>query len=225
MNNQSQMKGLFTCIITILSLSICAQTQTGKASYYASKFEGRPTASGAIYDGQKLTAAHNTLPFGTTIRVTNLNNQKSVVLTVNDRGPFVDNRIVDLSYAGATAIGMINDGIVDVTLEIISEDINLETVTEPSFFHIEVTKMSPPSGYGVQIMSFAQTDNYVSFVEQLQEKYESKNIVLQSKSVNGQKVVGVILHQFSSREDAEKLRLRLDNDYPDCYIIDFSKYH
>lgn len=219
------MKGLLLVITLLLfSFLTVAQTQTGQASYYAGKFQGRPTASGELYDPQKLTAAHNTLPFGTTIKVTNLKNHKSVMLTVNDRGPFVDNRIVDLSYAGAVALDMINDGIVEVALEVMLNDIKLDPLAQPSFFHIEVSKMQP-SGFGVQIMSFAQTDNYVAFVEQLQEKYESKNIVLQSKSVNGQKVIGVILHQFSDREQAETLRLKLTSDYPDCYIIDFSKYH
>ena len=77
----------------------------------------------------------------------------------------------------------------------------------------------------MQIMSFAQTDNYVTFVEQLQKKYQSANIVLQSKMVNGQKVIGVIMGQYSTRSEAESYKQSLINDYPDSYIIEYSKFH
>ncbi len=95
------------------------RSQTGMASWYGKKFNGRPTASGEIFDMYKLTAAHKKLPFGTRVRVTNLKNGKSVVVKVNDRGPFVRGRIIDLSYAAAKKIKMINDGVVKVRVEIV----------------------------------------------------------------------------------------------------------
>jgi rare lipoprotein A len=92
----------------------------GKATYYADKYHGRTTASGAIYDKNGLTAAHRTLPFGTEVKVTNLANGKSVVVTITDRGPFgKKERIIDLSRAAAEKIGMIQAGVVDVTVEIL----------------------------------------------------------------------------------------------------------
>ncbi|MBW2261277.1 MAG: septal ring lytic transglycosylase RlpA family protein [Deltaproteobacteria bacterium] len=92
----------------------------GKATYYADKYHGRTTASGEIHDKKKLTAAHRTLPFGTKVKVTNLANMKSVVVTINDRGPFgKKERIIDLSRAAAEKIGMIKAGVVDVTVEIL----------------------------------------------------------------------------------------------------------
>ena len=92
----------------------------GKATYYADKYHGRTTASGEVYDKDALTAAHRTLPFGTKVKVTNLANMKSVVVTINDRGPFgKKERIIDLSRAAAEKIGMIQAGVVDVTVEIL----------------------------------------------------------------------------------------------------------
>ncbi len=90
--------------------------QTGIASYYGGKFIGRPTASGEIFDATKLTAAHKTLPFGTMVKVTNLSNHKSVIVRVNDRGPFVAGRIIDLSEAAAKKIDMIQVGLQKVTI-------------------------------------------------------------------------------------------------------------
>jgi rare lipoprotein A len=95
--------------------------ETGVASYYAKKFEGRRTASGDRYDGDRLTAAHRTLPFGTRIRVTNLANDASVVVTVNDRGPFRKNRVIDVSRRAARALGFIADGTAQVAIEVVDD--------------------------------------------------------------------------------------------------------
>lgn len=89
----------------------------GTASYYGRGFAGRPTANGEIFDPNALTAAHRTLPFGTKILVTNKRNGKQVVVRVNDRGPFIKDRIVDLSEAAAREIGMIRSGTARVRLE------------------------------------------------------------------------------------------------------------
>ena len=94
-------------------------TQSGQGSYYADKFEGRQTASGTTYRGSQLTAAHNTLPFGTVIRVTNPRNHRSVQVTVTDRGPHVKGRIVDLSKKAARQIDIIDAGVAPVQLEVV----------------------------------------------------------------------------------------------------------
>ncbi len=87
------------------------------ASWYGPKFAGRRTANGEIFDPTQLTAAHRTLPFGTLVRVTNLSTQKQVVVRINDRGPFKDNRIIDLSRAAADAVGLTMMGIGRVQIE------------------------------------------------------------------------------------------------------------
>jgi peptidoglycan lytic transglycosylase len=84
--------------------------QTGNISYYAEKFHGRKTASGARFDKNAMTAAHRSLPFGTKVEVTNLDNGKSVTVEVNDRGPYSDKRILDVSPAAARKLGMMGTG-------------------------------------------------------------------------------------------------------------------
>lgn len=96
--------------------------QEGLASYYAHKFHGRQTASGEIYDENQMTAAHKTLAFGTTVRVTDVASGKNVVVRINDRGPFVEGRIIDLSYRAAGDLGMINAGVVKVRVEVLRTD-------------------------------------------------------------------------------------------------------
>jgi rare lipoprotein A len=91
----------------------------GLASYYAAKFHGRRTASGEKFNSKMLTAAHLTLPFGTQLKVTNLQNMKSVIVRVNDRGPHIRGRIVDLSRAAAQVIGLTQTGTARVVLEVL----------------------------------------------------------------------------------------------------------
>jgi rare lipoprotein A len=91
--------------------------EEGIAAYYATAFHGRRTASGSIYDERDLTAAHRTLPFGTCVRVTRLENGKDVVVTINDRGPFTKGRVIDLSREAARRLDLIRDGIARVRVE------------------------------------------------------------------------------------------------------------
>lgn len=93
--------------------------QIGYSSYYAHKFHGRPTASGEIFDMNALSAAHRELPLGTIIRVTHVGNGKSVTLKVNDRGPFIEGRILDLSLGAARKLEMIEEGVAKVMIEIV----------------------------------------------------------------------------------------------------------
>lgn len=93
--------------------------QTGLASYYADKFEGCSTASGELYQARLFTAAHRTFPFGSKAKVTDLANEKSVIVTINDRGPFVKGRIIDLSKAAAEQIDLLHKGVAKVKVELI----------------------------------------------------------------------------------------------------------
>jgi rare lipoprotein A len=92
------------------------ETETGYASFYADKFEGRKTANGEIFNQSKLTAAHKKLPFGTQVMVTNLANGRSVQVRINDRGPFVSGRIIDLTKAAAKEIDMLGAGVARVRI-------------------------------------------------------------------------------------------------------------
>ncbi len=93
--------------------------QYGKASWYGKKFHGKKTANGERYDMYGMTAAHKNLPFGTILRVTNMQNKKSVVVRVNDRGPFVEGRVVDLTHSAAKKLDMLGPGVVSVKIEAI----------------------------------------------------------------------------------------------------------
>ena len=94
-------------------------TETGQASFYADKHQFEKTASGALYNHDLRTAAHRTIPFGSKIQVTNINNGKSVIVVVNDRGPFVNGRIVDLSKSAFSSIGNTSAGLLNVEIEVI----------------------------------------------------------------------------------------------------------
>ena len=118
------------CVIALVLLASCAGgrppaepgpsqgwSERGTASWYGQPFHGRTTASGEAFDMYELTAAHPNLPFGTRVRVVRMDDRRSVVVRINDRGPFTKGRIIDLSYAAAKKIGMLEDGIARVRLE------------------------------------------------------------------------------------------------------------
>ena len=110
----------FICLLCILALmSSCGRNvvESGKASYYADKYEGRKTANGEIFDQSKTTAAHKTLPFGTKVTVKNLKNGKTVNVRINDRGPFVAGRIIDLSKKAAKEIDLVQAGVANVQIK------------------------------------------------------------------------------------------------------------
>ena len=117
-------RGMLALAVLALALPFGAAratvtVQEGLASWYGAQFHAKPTASGEKFDAGALTMAHRTLPFGTKVLVTNLRNGRSVVVRVNDRGPFAGTRIADLSQAAATALGMIRRGVGSVRIEVL----------------------------------------------------------------------------------------------------------
>jgi rare lipoprotein A len=94
-------------------------TETGVASYYGAQYHGRPTASGEIFDMNQLTAAHPSYAFGTRVKVTHSGNNRSVIVRINDRGPFTKGRVIDLSQAAAEELQMVKSGVAQVKLEIV----------------------------------------------------------------------------------------------------------
>ncbi len=218
--------------VLLLVGTICySQVQTGKASFYADKFEGSPTASGERYKHSKLTAAHKTLPFGTRVRVTNLGNNESVEVVVNDRGPYVENRVIDLSRSAAEKLGFVNQGLAEVRIEVIdagdgktsdpAKTIDHVTVDEKEFYDFEIERLMP-KGFGVQIGTYQELVNLMRLSENLKNSYKKK-VTVQVKIVNGVKYYGIILGQFSSRPKAEQFRNDLKKKFPDAFIIEFNK--
>jgi len=105
------------CIVFFMTSCSRKITENGKASYYADKFEGRKTASGEIFRQNGLTAAHRTLPFGTKVTVINISNGRSVKVRINDRGPFSEGRVIDLSKKAARRLGMLTTGVAVVEVK------------------------------------------------------------------------------------------------------------
>lgn len=120
----------------------------GTASWYGPNFHGKKTSSGEVYDMYERTAAHKTLPMNTLVKVTNLSNGKSTVVRINDRGPFVANRIIDLSYAAAKDISMVGRGTAPVEIEILGFDDNVKKLYKPGKTQVVL------SNYAVQIGAF-----------------------------------------------------------------------
>ncbi len=115
------MKRLAPLILLLTAAVLGAEPDLeGYASWYGGKFHGRLTSSGEVFDTNDMTAAHRSLPFGTMVKVTNLDNGKSAVVKINDRGPFVEGRIIDLSRAAAEEIDMLGQGVARVSLEIVA---------------------------------------------------------------------------------------------------------
>jgi rare lipoprotein A len=147
-------------------------TETGVASWYGHPYHGRRAANGEIYDMEKLTAAHRTLPFDTWLRVVNLGNGKSVEVRITDRGPFIEGRIIDLSHAAARAIEMIGPGIARVRIEVIGT---------PSYVPLAV--------FGVQVGAFRDRANAERLRAEMESRYGSARLVERADSPDLWRVV------------------------------------
>jgi rare lipoprotein A len=113
----------FIALFSLLSISSFAQSEElGLASYYGDKFHGRKTAYGDTYDRDKMTCAHKRHKYGTQLKVTRIDNKKSVIVTVTDKGPFIKGRVVDLSFAAAKKIGLVQDGVAEVKVEVVGKE-------------------------------------------------------------------------------------------------------
>ncbi|HEY7165605.1 MAG TPA: septal ring lytic transglycosylase RlpA family protein [Candidatus Binatia bacterium] len=175
-------------------------TQTGIASWYGPGFHGRPTASGVIYDQNEMTAAHQTLPLGTRVMVTNLENGRATELVINDRGPFAKGRILDLSYGAGEALGMIKPGTIPVRIEVIQAPYKMDTIRSSL-------------DWTLQLGSFSQLENAQQLRDRLAKSLSDVNIVpLQMKNATFYRVqVG----NFSDRATAEEQAKQLtQNGFP-----------
>jgi rare lipoprotein A len=167
-------------------------TEEGNASWYGVPFHGRHASNGEIYDMYKLTAAHRTLPFETMVRVTNLNNGKSTVVRITDRGPFVDNRVIDLSLAAAREIESVGSGVVPVRVEVLGSG-------------------DPTAGFfTVQVGAFRDRTNAERLRDRLSASY-SPVFIQQYDSPDGvfyRVRVGKISGEDAARQFGEQLRAR-----------------
>lgn len=171
--------------------------EVGLASWYGEEYHGRRTANGEVYDMYAMTAAHRTLPFHTRVRVTNLENGRKAEFRINDRGPFISGRIIDLSYSGARAIEMLGRGTAKVTVEAIG-----------------FASGQPPSLEGIfaiQVGAFAEKENATRFQQQLEKKYPNVHMILWESNLK--RLYRVRLGAFRTEEEARRniKILRKDN--------------
>jgi rare lipoprotein A len=163
--------------------------EVGVASWYGHPYHGRAAASGEVYDMEQFTAAHRTLPFGTLVRVTNLENNKYIDVRINDRGPFVDDRIVDLSRAAASAIDLIGPGTARVRLEI------LQAVPAPA-----------PGFYVVQVGAFQYRANAERLRGEMEARYGAARLVLRP---GDPPLWRVLVGRAATVDDAGALAMRI----------------
>jgi peptidoglycan lytic transglycosylase len=178
--------------------------EEGNASWYGAPFHGRRASNGEIYDMNKMTAAHRTMAFGTVVRVTNLTNGKTTVVRITDRGPFVDNRIIDLSMAAAKAIESIGPGVVPVRLDVISGS-------------------DPFGGYfTVQVGAFKERDNAERLRARLNELYPPSTIQqvaledgtfyrVRAGKISGEQPAQKFADDLRAKEGFRTLVIRLDD--------------
>lgn len=218
-----------------------AQTYEGIASFYDDKFNGRPTASGEIFDQNKHTAAHRTFPFGTVVRVTNLQNNRSITVVINDRGPFAGNRLIDLSKSAAKALDFIEQGLVSVQIEVVKSVENtaqlnvkktlgnneaaaknnkaVNDISFPNEYYEMDIKFSKPSGYVVQVGSFTELANLMRMAQDLRRIY-GKNLLVQVTDVSEKKVHRLLVGPFPDRPAAEQILQNLKSDFKDCFVVE-----
>lgn len=164
-------------------------SQTGIASWYGPGFHGRATASGEIYNQNEFTAAHRTLPLGTRVMVTNLENGNATEVSINDRGPFANGRIIDLSYAAAQSIAMVGPGTALVRIDVIDGLARFEAIR-------------PSLDYTLQLGSFAQIENAQQLRDRLAKSFANVTISpLRSKDLTYYRVQ---LGTYSDRGAAEE---------------------
>ncbi|MFZ3091509.1 MAG: septal ring lytic transglycosylase RlpA family protein [Nitrospirota bacterium] len=178
-------------------------TERGLASWYGEQFHGRKTANGEVYDMYKLSAAHKTLPLGVYARVTNLENGKEVKVKVNDRGPFIRGRFLDLSYGAAKELGMVEAGVGRVELEIIG-NVPYQTAKGKA----SAGRVSSAGLFTVQVGAFVEKENAVRLKSLLENRYKDVHIV--SYDTNIQKFYRVRVGAFESEKDALKVADELE---------------
>ncbi len=214
-------------------------TEYGTASWYGGKFQGRRTADGEIYNMYAMTAAHKTLPFNTYVKVINLNNHRSAVVRINDRGPFIGNRIIDLSYVAAKKLGMIGTGTAPVKIIVLSNNTpiinryshNYSNSKENQSENIEPkADISPDSKdmqfsdtkssiYYIQIGSFRQLSNAVKFRDKAARVVNGVHII---KVIISRKIFyRVVIGSFTTKNAALDYANRVvANKFENFYITD-----
>ena len=172
--------------------------QTGIASWYGSDFHGKKTSNGDTYDMYAMTAAHKTLPFGVYVKVSNRNNGRDTVVRINDRGPFVAGRIIDLSYSAAKDIGVVFSGTALVKIEALGyldETVKGKTTYRPPVSYDR-------GSFGIQVGAFGNRENAQRMADSIKQRYGASSI--RESIVNGTRYYRVRAGNYTSLKEAEQ---------------------
>ncbi len=167
------------------------------------------------------------MPFGSIVKVTNLENNKHAVVRINDRGPFIDNRIIDLSKSVAQELGFVEKGLAKVKIELIAstddvpdnKSLEKNKLQNNEYYKINVDVVSP-GGKGVQIGSYKDDENVFRLVESLKKKY-NEEVFIEVAIIKKQKVYRIILGNYNSDAQLNSLKKKLSKEYPDSFIVTF----
>ncbi len=189
--------------------------QAGLASWYGQPFHGRKTSNGEIYDMYAMTAAHKTLPLGVSVRVTHQGSGKSIVVRVNDRGPFVGARIIDLSYAAASQLGMVDAGTAPVKIEALG----YRGTTDGQVSYSAPVNYDAGS-FAVQIGAFSVAANASRLATSMRERHGKAEV--QTAMVDGRQLYRVRVGDYRSLEKAEHAALDFSRSgFPNSFVIAF----
>lgn len=224
---------LVSLITFVAEAQITSSVQTGMASYYADKFVGRKTASGEKFSQKKYTCAHRTLPFGTKLRVTNPNNNKSIIVTVNDRGPYAKNRIIDLSKTGAQELDFVKAGVANVLVEIIPDEedalddanclaINTEPVKLNDVSHVgEYSAASEVDTFTIAMGTFKTEQDADSMIARVSAELEREATTktIQNKNTT---LYLVFVGMFFKRDEADSYLDKIETYYPNAEVAELT---
>jgi len=191
-------------------------SQWGKASWYGTKFHGKKTANGEIYNMYAMTAAHKTLPFDTVVSVTNVENNRTIQVRINDRGPFARSRIIDLSYAAAKKLGIVGPGTAYVKIDALASPIQ-------SGMSKSNTEASPATdlnegNFTVQIGAFGEMKNAERLRKELARTYE--NVYITSYFNGSNTFYRVKVGKYTNLAQANRIeRIMIQNGYKDAFAI------
>ena len=192
--------------------------KVGYASFYHDKFEGRKTSSGEKFRQEKMTCAHRTLPFGTKLRVTNLANNKEVIVTVNDRGPYSKGRIIDLSREAARKLDFIRSGHTRVAIEVITDTVPVPVVDTIKTYTLFDSKEQGPHGFSIQVGSFSKKENMERITARMKRELD-KEVYVYLKGEESNKTYRVTVGTFESRNEAFGYLVKILPRYPGAFII------
>lgn len=176
----------------------------GKASYYAQKFQGRKTASGELFNNRDLTAAHRTFPFNTYVNVVNKINNKNVIVRINDRGPFVKSRVIDLSESAARKIGGYHRGLVPVHLEVLNllqMTPALDSVFHATAFTDCLGNPATPEGLSLSLWSTHDLLHAIYVANDLYLKVDLPAIYIGTREIGGQKIYHVVVSNIPDEKE------------------------